>query len=99
MSSFQPSLTRECRTRACPSPPGALLLVRGRRTGAWNAADRAVPRVVQRIGGYLVHLDVRPHPLLVPVRKRVDLEDLVALRPLHLRRVDAARGLIAADPG
>ena len=73
--------------RARPAT-GALLLVRGRRPGARNAPDRAVPRVVQRVGGYLVDVDVRPHPLLVPVCERVDLEDLVPLRPLHLRRVD-----------
>ena len=83
--------------RAGPAT-GALLLVRGRRAGARDAADRAVPRVVQRVGGYLVDVDVRPHPLLVPVGERVDLEDLVALRPLHLRRVDAARRLVAANP-
>src|SRR5688572_19181832 len=84
--------------RAGPAA-GALLLVGARRAGARDAPDRAVARVVQRVGGYLVDVDVGPHPLLVPVGKRVDLEDLVALGPLHLRRVPTAWRLVAADAG
>src|SRR5262245_34427333 len=67
---------------ACP-----LLLVGGDRPRAGNAADRAVARLVERVVGNLVDGDVRPYPLLVPVRERVHLPDAVALRPLHLRRL------------
>src|SRR6187200_2687831 len=52
-----------------------LLLVGGDRPGAGNAADRAVTRLVQRVEGNLVHLDVGPDALLVPVRERMDLPD------------------------
>src|SRR5215510_12828658 len=79
---------------ACP-----LLLVGCDRPRAGNAADRAVARLVQRVVGDLVHLDVRPDALLVPVRERVHLPDAVALRPLHLRRLGTTRRLVAADPG
>src|SRR5262245_61275595 len=77
----------------------ALLLVRGDRPGAGNAADRTVARLVERVVGNLVHLDVGPDALLVPVRERVHLPDAVALGPLHLRRLRAARRLVAADAG
>src|SRR5919109_4148198 len=82
--------------RAGPAA-GPLLLVRASRTRARNAADRTVPSVVQRVEGDLVHVHVRPHALLVPVRERVDLEDTVALGPLDLRRVHTARRLVAPD--
>src|SRR6185436_13537261 len=77
----------------------ALLLVLRDRPGAGNAADRAIPRLVQRVVGNLVHLDVRPDALLVPVRERVHLPDVVALRPLELGRLGPARRLVAADAG
>ena len=78
-------------------PARALLFVLGDRPGAGNAADRAVARLVQRVVGNLVHLDVRPDALLVPVRERMHLPDVVALRPLELRRLGPARRLVAAD--
>ena len=74
-----------------------LLLVRRDRPGAGNAADRAVARLVERVVGNLVHLDVGPDALLVPVGERVHLPDAVPLRPLELRRLGAARRLVAAD--
>src|SRR5436309_11483717 len=77
----------------------ALLFVLGDRPGAGNAADRAVTRLVERVVGNLVDGDVRPDALLVPVRERVHLPDAVALRPLELRGLGAARRLVAADPG
>src|ERR671915_2541691 len=64
----------------------AFLLARSGRPRAGNAADRAVARVVQRVVGNLVDGDVGLDALRVPVDDRVDLPDLVALRPLHLRR-------------
>jgi hypothetical protein len=42
---------------------------------------------VERVVGNLVDLDVGPDALLVPVGERVQLPDLEALGPLHLRRV------------
>src|SRR5262245_60988900 len=77
----------------------ALLLLRGRRAGAGDAADRAVAGLVQRVVGDLVDVDVGPDALLVPVRERVQLPDAVALRPLDLRGVGAARGLVTAGAG
>src|SRR5919202_4175027 len=77
----------------------ALLLVRRRRPGARDAPDRPVAALVQRVVRNLVHLDVGPHALLVPVCERVELPDAVALRPLELRRRRAARRLVAANPG
>src|SRR5215510_6315924 len=83
-----------------PGPPACpLLLVGCDRPGAGDAADRAVARLVQRVVGNLVHFDVRPDALLVPVRERVHLPDAVALGPLHLRRLGAARRLVSADAG
>src|SRR6476660_9333253 len=75
----------------------ALLLVWRRRAGARDAADRAVARLVQRVEGNLVDLDVGPDALLVPVGERMHLPDAVALRPLQLRRLGAARRLVTAD--
>src|SRR5262245_47861418 len=77
----------------------ALLLVGRGRPGARHAADRAVARLVQRVVRDLVDLDVAPDEALVPVHERVDLPDAVALGPLHLRRLSAARRLVAADAG
>src|SRR5206468_9028301 len=80
-------------------PARALLFVLGDRPGAWNAADRAVTRLVEGIVGNLVDRDVRPDALLIPIRERVHLPDAVALGPLELRRLGAARRLVAADTG
>src|SRR3954462_13212567 len=77
----------------------ALLLVGGGGPGAGNAADRPVARLVQRVVGDLVHGDVRPDALLVPVGEGVHLPDAVPLRPLQLRRARAARRLVATDAG
>src|SRR5262245_10619664 len=74
--------------RACPAAR-ALLLVRTGRARAGNASDRTVARVVERVVGDLVDVDVRPDALLVPVREGVDLEHAVALRPFDLRRLHA----------
>ena len=49
-----------------------------------------IARVVQRVVGNLVDVDVGPDALLVPVGERVDLPDAVALRPLD--RLASARG-------
>ncbi len=54
---------------------------------------------MERVVRDLVDVDIRPHALLVPVGERVDLEDLIALRPLDLRRLGSARRLVAADAG
>src|SRR5512132_1530724 len=78
-------------------PARALLFVLGDRPGTGNAADRAVTRLMERVVGNLVDLDVRPDALLVPVRERMHLPDAVALRPLELRRLGPARRLVAAD--
>src|SRR2546423_1910469 len=78
---------------------GALLLVSRGRPRAGDAADRTVASLVQGVVRNLVDLDVGPDALLVPVRQRVDLPDAVALGPLQLRRVGAARRLIAPDAG
>src|SRR6266540_1898682 len=82
--------------RAGPTA-GPLLLVRRGRTRARPAADRAVAGVVERVVRDLVGRDERLQPLLVPVRERMELPDVVALRPLELRDAGAARGLISAD--
>src|SRR6266487_3083955 len=76
---------------------GALLLLRRDRLGAGDAADRPEADVVQRVVGNVVDVDEGPDALLVPVGERVQLPDLVALGPLHLRGVGAARGLVAPD--
>src|SRR4051794_19525330 len=81
---------------ACPTAC-ALLLVGCDRPRARDAADRAEADVVQRVVGNLVHGDVRPDALLVPVRERMQLPDLVALRPLYFRRRRSAGRLVAAD--
>src|SRR6188508_1970242 len=77
---------------ACP-----FLLVGRDGPGAGDAADRTISGLVQRVVGNLVHLDVGPDLLLVPVGERVELPDTVALRPLELRGLGAARRLIAPD--
>ena len=69
----------------------ALLLFRSRRTGAGDAPDRPVAGLVQRVVGNLVHLDVGPDALLVPVGERVQLPHAIALGPLDLRGFRAAR--------
>src|ERR1051326_9194984 len=76
---------------------GALLLLRSRRPGAGDAADRAVADLVQRVVRDLVDVDVRPDALLVPVGEGMQLPDAVALGPLNLRGLRTARRLIAAD--
>src|SRR5690242_19572729 len=78
---------------------GPLLFLRARRPGARDAPDRAEAHVVEQVVGNLVDRDVGPDPLLVPVGERVELPDVLALRPLHLRRGRAARRLVAPDPG
>src|SRR5439155_3748172 len=78
---------------------GALLFLWPGRTRARDAADRAEADVVERVVRDLVDGDVGPDALLVPIRERMQLPDVVALRPLHLRRGRAARRLVAADPG
>src|ERR1700736_2455721 len=82
--------------RAGPAA-GPLLLAQRGRARAGNAADRAIARVVQRVVRDLVDRDVRVDALGVPVDERMDLPDAVALRPLHLRRLRAARRLLAPD--
>src|SRR5712692_6228873 len=84
--------------RAGPAA-GTLLLAGRGRPRARDAADRAVPRLVERVERDLVHVDVGPDPLLVPVGERVHLPDAVTLGPLELRGLGAARRLLAADPG
>src|SRR3989442_6248177 len=76
---------------------GALLLVRADRARARYAADRAEADVVERVVRDLVDGDVGPDALLVPVREWVQLPDVVALRPLHLRGGRPARRLVAPD--
>src|SRR5262245_42097244 len=80
------------RPATCP-----LLLVRPDGPRAGDTADRAVPRVVERVVRDLVDGDVRPDPLLVPVGERVELPDPVLLGANHLRRARAAGGLVATD--
>src|ERR687895_2936444 len=81
-----------------PSPAaGALLLVRPRRPGARDAADRTVSDVVQRVVGDVVRGDVVPHGTLVPARERMHLPDAVALRVLQLRRSGPRRRLASPD--
>src|SRR3954451_21423780 len=75
----------------------ALFLVRRDRAGARDAPDRPEADIVERVVGNLVDVDVGPHAFLVPVREGVQLPDVVALRPLHLRGRRAARRLAAAD--
>src|SRR5438045_7032761 len=78
---------------------GPLFLVGADRPRARNAPDRPVAHVVQRVVRNLVHLNIGPNALLVPVGERMDLPDAVALRPFELRRLGAARRLVAADAG
>src|SRR5215211_818060 len=84
--------------RARPAP-GALVLARADRTGARDAADRGVARVVQRVVRNLVDREVRRDALGVPVDERLDLPDVVALGVLDLLGVRARGGLLAADAG
>src|SRR6266480_5182077 len=84
--------------RAGPAA-GTLLLVGRGRPGTGDAADRAVAGLVQRVVRNLVDMDVGPDALLVPVGERVELPDVVAVRPLQLRRRRAARRLVSADAG
>src|SRR6266571_4223337 len=76
----------------------ALVLTRADGTRARDAADRRIARVVQRVVGNLVHVDVRLHALRVPVDERLDLPDAEALRPLDLLGVRASRALLAPNP-
>src|SRR5215207_2983862 len=97
LAGFQVNAALEL-VRARPAA-GALLLLRRDRPGAGDASDRAEADVVEVVVRNLVDPDVGPDALLVPVRERVQLPDLVALRPLHLRRGRAARRLVAPDAG
>src|SRR6266550_7387633 len=78
---------------------GALLFLGPGRARARDAADRAEADVVERVVRDLVDGDVGPDALLVPVGEGVQLPDVIALRPLHLRGGRAARRLVAAVPG
>src|SRR3954447_26765234 len=75
----------------------ALVLAAEDGTGARNAADRGVALIVQRVVRDLVDVDVGLHALRVPVDERLNLPDVVALRPLDLLRMRARRGLLATD--
>src|SRR6476469_4357991 len=78
----------------------ALLFLRARRAGARDAADRAVPGLVQRVVGNLVDVDVRPDALLVPIRERVELPGAVTLERAHERLylADLAAAVRVARP-
>src|SRR5215211_985108 len=77
----------------------ALVLATADRTGAGDAADRGIARVVQRVVGDLVDREVRGDPLGVPVDERLNLPHVVALGMLDLLGVRARRGLLAPDAG
>src|SRR5262249_56933666 len=68
------------------------------RTGAGDAPDGPVAGLVQRVVRNLVDLDVGPDAPLVPVGQRMELPDVVAVRPLEFRGAGPARRLVAADP-
>src|SRR5436309_2603874 len=78
-------------------PARALFFVGADRSGARNAADRAVADVVQRVVRNLIHLNVGPNSLFVPLCQRMELPNTVALGPFELRRAGPARRLIAPD--
>src|ERR1041385_3370184 len=81
-----------------PRPaPRTLVLVREDGTRARDAADRRIARVVQRVVGDLVDVDVGLDALRVPVDDGLDLPDAVALGPLDALRVGARQRLLPAD--
>src|SRR6476620_1229234 len=80
-------------------PPGTFVLACENGSRAGDAADRRIARVVQRVVGNLVHVDVRLEALRVPVHDRLDLPDAVALRPLDALRVGPRQRLLAANAG
>src|SRR5206468_3222544 len=68
-----------------PGPaPGPFVLTGGDRTCAWNAADRRIALVVERVVRNLVDVDVRLDALRVPIDDRLHLPDAVPVRPLDL---------------
>src|SRR5437588_5511415 len=79
--------------------PCAFILAPLCGTSARNAANRRVARVMQRVVGNLVHVEVRAEALSVPVDDRIDLPDAVPIRPLNSLRIGPRQSLLAADPG
>src|SRR4051812_45668957 len=77
----------------------SLVLALDDGTGARDAADGRIARVVQRVVGNLVDLDVRLDAFGVPVDYGLNLPDAVALRPFDPLRVGACQRLLAADAG
>src|SRR6476620_6720763 len=83
-----------------PGPPSGTLVLAGKnRARAGDAADRRIARVVQRVVGNFVDVDVRLDALRVPVHDGLDLPDPVALGPLDALRVGPCQSLLAADAG
>src|SRR5256885_8261721 len=83
-----------------PGPPSCtFVLAHEDGTRAGDAADRRIARVVQRVVGNLVHMDVRLDALRAPIHERLDLPDAVALRPLDPLCIRAGQRLLAADAG
>src|SRR5256885_14725184 len=83
-----------------PGPPSCTLVLADEDgTRAGDAADRRIARVVQRVVGNLVHVDVRLDALRVPIHDGLDLPDAVALRPLDALCICASQRLLAADAG
>src|SRR5438132_2742740 len=83
-----------------PGPPSCTLVLADEDgTRAGDAADRRIARVVQRVVGNLVHVDVRLDALRVPIHDGLDLPDAVTLRPLDALCVCAGQRLLAADAG
>src|SRR6266542_144817 len=83
--------------RAGPAP-GTLVLVLLNGTRAWDAADRRIARIVQRVVRDLVHDDVRLQALRLQVDDRMALPDAVAFRPLDTLGIRTRQCLLAADP-
>src|SRR5580765_8522972 len=77
----------------------SLVLALDDGTSAWDAADGRIARVVQRVVGNLVDVDVRLDALGVPVDDGLDLPDAVALRPFDPLCIGARQRLLAADAG
>src|SRR3954467_10297309 len=77
----------------------SLVLALDDGASARDAADGRIARVVQRVVGNLVDVDVRLHALGVPVHDGLDLPDAVALRPFDPLCIGARQRLLAADAG